>query len=204
MTRALYTEVKSGERLVATDITDLTFFPKGTILAFNGEAWSKTRAEFKTLWKICDGTNGTPNLVGKFLRGGTNSGEVNNPNLAAYGGGADSQGITLQTKHMPKHEHTFTGTSLSGYSPYLQFPGTHGGFNKDTGRGGIITKTETTGADCGTEGKPDEALRFKIEFTPSGSISSTGGGNAASGYGESFPVNTLPSYYTVIYIMKVA
>jgi hypothetical protein len=91
--------IKTGERLVATDITDLTFFPKGTILTFSSEAWSATSAEFKKVWKVCDGQNGTPNLIDRFLRGGAASDFTT-------GGGADS--VALVKENLPKHGHTIS------------------------------------------------------------------------------------------------
>jgi hypothetical protein len=86
--------IATGERLVATDITDLTFFPKGTILTFSSEAWSATSAKFKDIWKICNGQNGTPNLTNKFLRGSASSG--------ATGDGQKQ----LSVDELPTHSHS--------------------------------------------------------------------------------------------------
>jgi hypothetical protein len=97
--RRILMTIKTGERLVATDITDLTFFPKGTILTFSSEAWNATSAEFKKIWKICDGQNGTPNLVNRFLRGGATS------DFTA-GGGVDT--VALTKENLPKHGHTIS------------------------------------------------------------------------------------------------
>jgi hypothetical protein len=41
------------------------FFPVGTIIMYNGQS------EIPPGWKICDGSNGTPNLVDRFVKGGT-------------------------------------------------------------------------------------------------------------------------------------
>jgi hypothetical protein len=152
MTRVLYAKVEQGERLVATDITDLTFFPKGTILTFSSEAWSATSAAFKTIWKICNGQNGTPDLRNKFLRGGDNSGAA---------GGADSQTVTLTVDNLPSHKHK--GVAQAYYlAPY--------GSNNRVAWEGVNYEryTENTGGN------------------------------------QPFTVNTVPSHYTVIYIMKVA
>jgi hypothetical protein len=192
MTRTLHTEVKSGERLVATDITDLTFFPKGTILTFSNEAWNATSDKFKNIWKICNAANHTansfiPDLTNKFLRGDVASGPGT--------GCADSQTITLQTKHMPKHNHTFTGNKTTGH------------IVQDSAMAGNCdgsTFTNSGGSYGGLPGSNSGGGR-KISFslTPTGSISETGGGSASSGYGEAFTVTTLPNYYAVIFIIKV-
>jgi hypothetical protein len=88
---------------------------------------------------------------------------------------------------------------LEGYSPYLQFPGPSNGFNKDTGRSGIVTESETKTADCGSEGTPDTALRFKIAFTPTGKVSEEGTRTT-----DTITVTTVPKYYAVIYVMKIS
>ena len=38
--------------------------PVGTILSYNGSL-----SKIPNRWHLCDGTNGTPNLIGKFLEG---------------------------------------------------------------------------------------------------------------------------------------
>ncbi|MDR1113632.1 MAG: hypothetical protein LBL50_00900 [Candidatus Margulisbacteria bacterium] len=133
MTRILHTEIKSGERLVATDITDLTFFPKGAILTFSSTAWSATSAKFKTIWKVCDKTNhdadpnNVPDLTNRFLRGGSSSDFTT-------GGGADSRSVTLQTANLPSHNHGATGLSLGGLSTSgLSIPTSGGHGHSGTG-----------------------------------------------------------------------
>ena len=51
--------------------------PKGTIVAFYG-------SEIPYGWALCDGTNGTPNLVDKFIVGGTNVQESDDSNSMDY------------------------------------------------------------------------------------------------------------------------
>jgi hypothetical protein len=153
MARILHTKVKQGEQLVATDITDLTFFPKGTILTFSTEAWNATSPEFKNIWKICNGQNGTPNLVNKFLRGGESSNFVT-------ASGADSQTVTLTVDNLPRHNHKGVAQAYF-WAPF--------GDNQRVAWENVNYEryTENTGGD------------------------------------QPFTVNTVPSHYTVIYIMKV-
>jgi hypothetical protein len=35
-------------------------------------------------WAICDGTNGTPNLINRFIKGGQNVGINNNSELSKF------------------------------------------------------------------------------------------------------------------------
>jgi hypothetical protein len=101
MVRFLKTRIVRGEPLLASDINDLTFFPKGTILTFSSTAWSATSAEFKTIWKICNAANHSvdafiPDLTNKFLRGAESSGAI---------GGADNQSVPITTANLPAHSH---------------------------------------------------------------------------------------------------
>ena len=105
--------IKQGEQMLATDITDLTFFPKGTILTFSSAAWSATSTKFKDIWKVCNGQNGTPNLVNKFLRGAESSGE---------NGGSNTATISLEIKHLPAHRHL--APTMSGQSGIHETAGT--------------------------------------------------------------------------------
>ncbi len=85
--------------------------PPGTI-----EIWSGTIANIPNGWVICDGNNGTPNLLLKFVRGvATNS---TDPGAT---GGADTVTLTSSTiashNHTPTsytHIHTFSGATNAG------------------------------------------------------------------------------------------
>lgn len=69
--------------------------PSGTIAMYNGQS------EIPEGWAICDGNNGTPNLVGKFIKAvsaidqiGDNESELNENNE-----------LIITQKHLPKHSH---------------------------------------------------------------------------------------------------
>lgn len=69
--------------------------PSGTIAMYNG------RSEIPEGWAICDGNNGTPNLVGKFIKAvsaidqiGDNESELNENNE-----------LIITQEHLPKHSH---------------------------------------------------------------------------------------------------
>jgi hypothetical protein len=175
MVRFFQAKIESGERLVATDITDLTFFPKGTILMFSSEAWGATSAEFKKIWKICDGQNGTPNLVNKFLRGGTSSDFTS-------GGGADT--VALTKENLPKHAHTIVDKGHKHTSYMLGNSSVYGG-----GPGGLNTSWAVPLGELDTT-------------TNTANISAGDTFPNQADYAQAFSI--VPSYFTVIYIMKVA
>ncbi|MDR1452710.1 MAG: hypothetical protein LBJ25_01865 [Candidatus Margulisbacteria bacterium] len=175
------------EAQVYNILQSVDILPIGLILAIAASSWINVSAAFKSKWRVCDGSGGTPNLTGRFLRGGTVS--------DALIGGADSQVVALETKHMPKHSHAFSGEEARGSYNFVK---------KDVYE---VTGVFSLGIDSGVNYQNVNNLSgavLNFSMTPKGSISETGGGQAASGYGEAFNVPTVPSYYTVIYIMKVA
>lgn len=69
--------------------------PRGTIAMYNGQS------EIPEGWAVCDGNNGTPNLVGKFIKAvsaigqiGDNESELNQNNE-----------FIITQEHLPKHSH---------------------------------------------------------------------------------------------------
>ncbi|MDR1453974.1 MAG: hypothetical protein LBJ25_08400 [Candidatus Margulisbacteria bacterium] len=101
MTKILHAKVEAGEKLLASDILDLTFFPMGSILMMDG-GWTDGRGG----WYICDGRNTphgkTPDLKDRFIRGGTSSGDS--------GGGT----TTLASANLPSHNHALGGLTITG------------------------------------------------------------------------------------------
>ena len=75
---------------IKTNITALQdAMPVGSIIMFSGKA-----EEIPSGWAICDGTNGTPNLIYRFILGSTYAG----------GTGGKSQ-VTLTVSQLPPHKH---------------------------------------------------------------------------------------------------
>lgn len=72
------------------------FFPVGTIIMYNGQS------EIPPGWKICDGNNGTPNLVDRFVKGGTGV-QQNDPDGVVQENGWYK--FQIQENHLPYHQH---------------------------------------------------------------------------------------------------
>ena len=96
----LKTKVDTNITNIATNTTDITnikneiknlqdAMPIGSIIMFNGKA-----EEIPSGWAICDGTNGTPNLIDRFILASTYCG----------GTGGKSQ-VTLSVAQLPPHQH---------------------------------------------------------------------------------------------------
>ena len=80
-----------------------TAMPTGGIIM-----WSGTIATIPTGWALCDGTNGTPNLTGKFIV----HADSDSSGTYAVGATGGANNVTLATSELPAHSHT--GTAASG------------------------------------------------------------------------------------------
>jgi hypothetical protein len=161
----------------------LSFFPRGTILPISTTVWDEASSEFRTIWKICDGSNGTPNLVGKFIRGGA---------YANYGetGGTD-------TAQVPYHNH---GVTDAGHGHSVADPGhAHHTSQYDT------NSSEPSGAAKMLGGSWRNIAGYYPIYT-----NSVGTGISIYGNTTGISVNyagttadNRPVFYTLIFIMKV-
>ena len=91
----------SSSRLASTEwVQNLSKapLPIGSIIMFDG------RSAIPDGWKICDGTDGTPNLIGKFIKASTASGITGGQNT-----------IQLTTDHLPEHSHALQIDFQEGY-----------------------------------------------------------------------------------------
>lgn len=82
--------VALAKTMVKKALNGLDLMPVGTILAFSGDL-----SKIPNGWHICDGTDGTPNLVGRFLEGVTSGAGTMKapglPNITGYFYGHDVQ-----------------------------------------------------------------------------------------------------------------
>ena len=78
--------------------------------------WSGASNAIPTGWVLCDGQNGTPNLVDRFIVG---AGSKHNPGDT---GGSDT--VTLTVKNMPPHNHGHNLSVASNGSHAHNFSGT--------------------------------------------------------------------------------
>ncbi|MDR1997717.1 MAG: hypothetical protein LBQ83_05280 [Candidatus Margulisbacteria bacterium] len=243
--------IKKGEPMLAEDILRLNFLPVGTILMYDGSNWVNDT----TIpgWYKCDGQNGTPNLVDKFLRGAAAAGET---------GGADSGSVKLTSAHIPAHTHglaagsaTVSGTigdaaghthtvsntvgTVGGHTHTVSGTAGSAGAHKHTyeksfrvtpsdtdNYGGMndlryeTTDTSTAGAHthdvtgtAGTAGGHTHTVSSTVG-TAGGHTHTFSGSSALSGNTGSYgtvdvsrtavTIATVPGYYAVIYIKKMA
>jgi microcystin-dependent protein len=157
-------------------VTDLV--PAGLITMFSG-------AVIPDGWALCDGTQGTPDLVGQFIIGGN---------------GADN-GVSGGSRDAVVVAHTHTGTANSVTKT--------GSFNTTAGNNsaGAAFDASTTGVFNATTASKNPPLfdntfwtmASKINFSMEHSHTLTVNSSGVSGTDKN-----LPPYYTLAYIMKLA
>ena len=152
--------------------------PSGIILL-----WSGASTTIPSGWVLCNGSNGTPNLIDRFIVGAGST--------YAVGATGGSDTVTLTTAQMPSHKHSFSGSShshtLSGTAS-----GTLRGSDPTGGAGGkYITNNaynyDTISISLNLSGTTNSV-------TTSGTIGNTGSGQAHE---------NRPPYYALCYIMKL-
>lgn len=162
--------------------------PKGVIVM-----WSGTLDTIPAGWALCDGTNDTPNLQGKFIVG-------TNPTTPIGSTGGSAQ-VTLTTEQLPSHSHP-TGSH------------THT-FNGNTGEAiALLTLGAYDAANAGPQKTTVYCNINSLNYTDepitntathshpfSGTTNSATGNTQAVGSGKA--INILPPYYTLAYIIKL-
>lgn len=126
--------------------------PSGTIAMFNG------KAELPEGWAICDGTNGTPNLVGKFIKAVASADEVGDNDSILD----ENNELILSQDYLPKHSHPHKAHthSLSG-----DLSGTTGS------SGDLSVSLEYSDYNCGIE---SVSKTFVTSVTGEGITTETG------------------------------
>ena len=99
-------------------------FPRGIVLM-----WSGSVVSIPTGWALCDGTNGTPNMVNRFVvgagstysvgaTGGGSAVTVSTATAGAHSHGGVVSGTSLGLNQMPPHTHDFYDVyAISGDQP---------------------------------------------------------------------------------------
>lgn len=144
------TEIKNiNEKItnIKTNITALQdAMPVGSIIMFNGKA-----EEIPSGWAICDGENGTPNLIDRFILGSTYCGGI----------GGKSQ-VTLTVSQLPPHRH----------------------------------RLKKCWYDKSDNANDRQVVRWDDSVSTNDQI-------LTEETGLGLPIDIIPPYYTLIYIMKV-
>ena len=151
--------------------------PKGSIIMFNGLS-----SEIPKGWHICDGTEGTPNLTGKFIKASNTSEET---------GGKST--IQILEENMPKHTHTFVGNQVTT---------SESGAHTHTIRGKYGKSDNAHDRDCLETGSETDLITTSQSGAHTHTIDMSATQLSYQGGGK--PIEFEPLYYSLIYIMKTS
>ena len=174
-------DITAGGTVTASDFVGNGTIPIGGIIM-----WSGTDANIPTNWALCNGSNGTPNLVDRFIVGRGSSYADN-----ATGGSADAvvvshQHSTTETGH--KHNYAFAAPQDNSISDNYQSSGT-----TNTTNHGILNELEQSGGPDG-----DRLNGFTAD------TESVSTGLSIDNQGVSGTNANLPPYYAIAYIMRIS
>ncbi len=152
---------------------------RGSFGGFDGKRVLRKDGSADENWVLCDGTNGTPNLVNRFIRGGNgaNQNTTGGSNTHNHSGSVASHVLTAA--QMPNHKH------ISGFNSAHSWQSVNG----------LATVAQ---ANAVTGGGPNGYKDTASPFT------STAGSNHGHSHGLTInSASNLPSYYTLAYVMYI-
>ena len=159
-----------------SNLTGVSAFVSGMIML-----WSGAANAIPSGWYLCNGSNGTPDLRGRFVVGyhdGNGDYDVNDT------GGAES--VTLSTSQIPSHDHAFSGSGSSSHSHSFTVNNEYSQLfhpkQSMIARGENKSGTESYGTSSAT-----------VSLSISGTTNSAGSGGSHE---------NRPPYYALCYIMK--
>ena len=164
----------NGKELATKEYVDSASsgVPSGTIVMWSG-------ANVPSGWAICNGSNGTPNLTGKFIKAATTAGSTGGSNTHTHGHTLQGGAHTLTVAQMPSHNHTLD------YETFKQ--GTGGNWDQVTWR------------------YDWRRMDLYEGYNSPPPLSASGGGQSHS-HSVSGSINSgsnQPEYYSLLFIMKL-
>lgn len=185
------TNAKIDTGAVSTQKVDASI--NNALVPINGIImYSGLQADIPANWAICDGNNGTPNLVNKFVVAaasfdvGTEEWRTSVDGTSKESGGAATK--TLGTNELPAHTHEKGTLAVTG-----------GDHNHTYDRSNVTT--QNIGGSSGTRNvgvtETNTGDSGDLTLTVSGST-----GNQSGTTGEAFDI--LPPFYAIAYIMRVS
>lgn len=182
-----------------------TALPIGTVAI-----WSGSVASIPTGWWLCDGTNGTPNMVDRFFVGAGST--------YAMGATGGSSTVTLTAPQISPHSHSISITlSPNGGHSHSIDPSPGGAHTHATGAPAAqpVLRSGTPALELYTPGSTGPSQTVPGAMNNAGSphthtVTVTANGThthtvsvTLNNAGASDPHDNMPPYYALAFIMKV-
>ncbi len=189
-------------KVLADQITTIstTNIPVGGVIMFDGYA-----SGIPSNWNICDGSNGTPDLRNRFIRGTSNEGDI------GAIGGSDAANMPNHTHTAPDHYHSANHNHSASFgSGSAASAGNHThDHNTDqsvqAGSGHYGMRFSSGGVQSGlvrSAGSHSHNVSGSVTVnTESMNTGSAGGTNCSY---SSASGDNKPAYYTLMYIKRVS
>jgi len=153
--------------------------PIGGIIMYDGLV-----ANIPANWALCDGTNGTPNLVDRFIYGANSD-----VTIGTIGGSADA--VVVAHTHTANHSHTASSNTTGSHTHLSGLDNANAG---ETGFTGGVTGNSVNGLSNVTSSSGNHAHTITVN-TASVTTSTVG----ESGVGKN-----IPPYVKLAYIKRIA
>lgn len=177
--------------------------PAGTIVMWSG-------TEIPDGWAICDGNNGTPNLIGKFIKASDTANQTGGGGNHTVDG--NNNYIKLGVENLPDHTHGISElTTTSNGSHTHEYNDEYTDWSSGTSNTYDVNYIEATGENT-LDSIGLEATNYSVNegdfgrtTGSSGSHSHTIPATSTSGTtnANNTPFSIEPSYFSLIFIMKL-
>jgi microcystin-dependent protein len=165
------TDLSQNSNLAVKDFNvdgSFNLLPSGMIFAWSGET-------VPTGWVVCDGSNGTPDLRGRFILG---QGQGSNLTIRSLGDISGRADIRLSIDEMPNHSHIYDKPNTTiGRNDFNNV------FNNEQPAPSFGGKANTN------ERRNNENSKWE--------------GDTNIGGNPPLPFNNMPPFYILVYIMKL-
>jgi microcystin-dependent protein len=191
MARILNTKIQKGEAMLASDMLNLSFCPRGMILMYDGTSWEDNvtlKGWYKCEGQTVVGYGALPDLKNRFVIGYDTA---NTPQRTK-----DNNSVSLSSNQIPKHTHGFSGTtSAINLKGNLNIE-----VNPNTPADGVFSLVDNPVAESATS-----AILTTNHYTVAfdGSHTHSFSGTTADNASANGAFDNRPSYYALIYIIKV-
>ena len=188
----------SGNLKVRGDIRVRGVPPIGGITIWSGTLNGDGTIPDYENWQICDGTNNTPDLRGRFIVGATGIESSTRITVGTESASYDVEqtggeaSVVLDTTNIPFHNHTASSTQGSHNHSFPVFQQNDHNWNSTNYR---IAGTDDYSTFNGEASNLTNATNYNGYHNHGGSSTAYGGGSAH---------DNMPPYYVLVYIMRVS